>query len=234
MIIGLLAGLGLLVLSHVAPFPFLLDVTDTTVWRFPPSEPPTIYLTFDDGPNPEATPALLDTLKRHGAIATFFIIPKYLTVDTAPIVRRAFEEGHAIGIHSHTRTLMFKPPSALTAMLKKTAEEIEQFTGHAPCRVFRPHGGNRSVPMLMGASRAGYRVIGWGWMLWDFNWFRARNADDVVPRLADHASPGDIIVIHDGHHENPRADRQYAIETVDRLIPDLRARGFSFGRACEA
>ena len=82
--------------------------------------------------------------------------------------------------------------------------------------------------MIQGAGKAGYLVVGGGWMLWDFNWFRKRNADELVPRLADHASPGDIIVIHDGHHENPRSDRRYAIETVDRLIPKLREKGSSY------
>ena len=105
-------------------------------------------------------------------------------------------------------------------------------TGHQPCHAFRPHAGHRSVPMLLGAARAGYLVVGWGWLLWDFNWFRQRNADALVPRLAGHASDGDIIVIHDGHHVNPRADRQYAIDTVDRLIPELRAQGFQFGTIC--
>jgi peptidoglycan/xylan/chitin deacetylase (PgdA/CDA1 family) len=109
---------------------------------------------------------------------------------------------------------------------------MEQLTGHAPCRAFRPHGGNRSAPMIMGAARAGYTVVGWGWMLWDFNWFRERTADALVPRLAERASPGDIVVIHDGHHKDPRADRRYAVDTVDRLIPELRARGFALGTIC--
>ena len=109
---------------------------------------------------------------------------------------------------------------------------MERLTGYAPCRAFRPHAGHRSVPMLMGAARAGYRVVGWGWMLWDFNWFRSKTADALVPRLAGRASPGDIIVIHDGHHQDPRPDRQYAIDTVDRLVPELKARGFSFGTIC--
>ena len=86
--------------------------------------------------------------------------------------------------------------------------------------------------MLIGAARVGYTVVGWGWMLWDFNWFRAKTADALVPRLVAHASPGDILVIHDGHHENPRADRRYAVDTVDRLIPALKARGFPFGTIC--
>ena len=55
---------------------------------------------------------------------------------------------------------------------------------------------------------------------------------DIVPRLVDRASPGDIIVIHDGHHVNTRADREYAIETVDRLIPALRDKGYQFGVIC--
>src|SRR5687767_16008296 len=106
-------------------------------------DPPTVYLTFDDGPNPEATPALLDALARHDIKATFFIIDKHLTSDTAPIVRRAFEEGHAVALHSHTRTLMFKTPGGLASALTKAAARIEQLTGHTPCRAFRPHGGNQ-------------------------------------------------------------------------------------------
>ena len=231
-VLFLLAALGMAGLAHFAPFPFLLDITDRTVWRMPRTTPPTIYLTFDDGPNPAATPELLDVLARHQVPATFFIIDKHLTRDTAPIVRREFEEGHAVALHSHTRTLMFYNPVYFASTLQEAAARVEVMTGYPPCRAFRPHGGNRSVPMLMGAAKAGYHVIGWGWMLWDFNWFRERNPHDLVPRLVDRASPGDIIVIHDGHHVNPKADRRYAIDTVDRLIPELRSRGFQFGKIC--
>jgi peptidoglycan-N-acetylglucosamine deacetylase len=229
-----LAIAAVVVLVHTAPFPFLLDVTDRTIWRMPQDDPPTVYLTIDDGPNPTATEALLDVLSRHGAKATFFVIDKHLDEETAPIVRRAVAEGHAVGLHSHTRWLMLKTPGRLAKTLAQAADRMEALTGHRPCRAFRPHGGNRSAMLIAGAGRAGYQVIGWGWMLWDFNWFRARTADALVPRLADEASPGDIIVIHDGHHANRRADRRYAIETVDRLIPELRSRGFELGVICPA
>jgi len=228
----LLAALGALVLSHVTPFPFLLDATDDTVWRMPRGSVPTVYLTFDDGPNPSATPALLDVLARHGVTATFFVIDKHLTRETAPIVRRTFEEGHAVALHWHSRDLMFKSPTYVASALQEAAVRMELLTGHRACRAFRPHGGNRSIPMIAGAARAGYLVVGWSWMLWDFNWFRGRAADNLLPRLVDHASSGDVVVIHDGHHKDPRSDRRYAIETVDRLIPELRARGFEFGTIC--
>jgi peptidoglycan/xylan/chitin deacetylase (PgdA/CDA1 family) len=231
-VLALIVAAGAFVFAHFAPFPFLLDVTDETVWRMPRTAVPTVYLTFDDGPNPAATPDLLDVLARHGVTATFFVIDRHLTRETAPIVRRAFEDGHAVAIHWHSRTLMFRRAAYVASTLQEAAARLEVLTGHQPCRAFRPHAGNRSVPMIMGAGSAGYQVIGWGWMLWDFNWLRGRNADDLVPRLADHADDGDIIVIHDGHHKDPRADRRYAVETVDRLIPELRERGFGFGTIC--
>ena len=227
-----LVAAAIAVLAHTAPFPFLLDTTHRTTWRMPAGSPPTIYLTFDDGPNPTATPLLLDTLARHGVRGTFFIIDKHLTPDTAPIVRRAFDEGHAVALHSHTRALLFQTPGGFARTLSRAADRMQQLTGHAPCRAFRPHAGNRSVPMLLGAARAGYQVIGWGWMLWDFNWFRDRTPESLVPRLVDRASPGDIIVIHDGHHKDARADRRYAVDTVDRLVPELATRGFRFGTIC--
>jgi peptidoglycan/xylan/chitin deacetylase (PgdA/CDA1 family) len=227
-----IAVLGVVALAHTAPFAFLFDVTDQTIWRMPQTDPPTIYLTFDDGPNPTATADVLDTLARHDVKATFFVIDEHLTAETAPLVRRAFQEGHAVALHSSTRWLMFKTPARVAATLDAAAARMEQLTGYRPCRAFRPHGGNRSLPLIMGAARAGYRVVGWGWMLWDFNWFRRRTAGAIVPRLVKRASPGDIIVIHDGHHVDPRADRQYAVETVDQLIPQLRAKAFEFGTIC--
>lgn len=232
MFLPILAILGLAGLAHIAPFPFFLDVTRHTIWRMPRSAPPVVYLTFDDGPNPTATPQLLDALAAHQVSATFFVIDRHLTPETAPIVRRAFREGHAVSLHWHSRELMFAHPAAVASALQEAAARMELLTGYQPCRAFRPHAGHRSVTMIRGAARAGYLVVGWGWMLWDFNWFKERNADDLVPRLVRRASPGDIVVIHDGHHADPRADRGYAIETVDRLIPELRARGFQFGTIC--
>jgi peptidoglycan/xylan/chitin deacetylase (PgdA/CDA1 family) len=228
----LIAIVAAVVLAHTAPFPFLLDTTDRTVWRMPSSDPPTIYLTFDDGPNPTATPQLLDVLKEHGVSATFFVIDKHITAETVPILRRTFEDGHAVALHSHTRSLVFAGYAAVATTLQEASARIEVLTGYQPCRAFRPHAGNRSVTMLMGADRAGYKVVGWGWMLWDFNWFRKKTADALAPRFVSRASPGDIIVIHDGHHKDPRANRLYAVETVDRVIPELKAKGFRFGTIC--
>jgi peptidoglycan/xylan/chitin deacetylase (PgdA/CDA1 family) len=88
--------------------------------------------------------------------------------------------------------------------------------------------------MYAGLRRADYRLVGWGWFSWDFDWFRPRTADSIVARITRRASDGLVVVIHDGHHRNPRADRVYAVEATARLVPALRSRGFAFGTVCDA
>ena len=196
--------------------------------------PPEIYLTFDDGPNPTATPALLDVLRREGARATFFLIDRHVTEETAPIVRRMFEEGHGVALHSHTRALMFLPPEGLAQILRAAADRIERLAGQRPCRAFRPHAGWRGGQMYSGLARADYVLVGWGWMLWDWDWYRRPVPDRIASRIAERVSSGDIVVLHDGHHIDPRADRQHTIEAVARAVPDLKAKGFVFRTVCEA
>ena len=230
--------IGAIAAAHMVPFPFLLEAfrPSRSLWRVTPERgsPPTLYFTFDDGPNPAWTPPLLDALRDTGVRATFFLIDEHITSETAPIVRRMAEEGHAIGLHSGTRRLMVMSAEALAARLEAAAARIESITGRPPCRLFRPHAGWRSSSMYAGLERAGYRLAGWSWGMWDWDWWRAPRADRLVRKLIDKASPGDIIVIHDGHHVNPRADRRHAAETIRAVAPALRSRGFLFAPLCDS
>lgn len=235
MLVFLAVGLAAVFLSHAAPFPFLLDrfAPARSIWRMPPTDPPAVYFTFDDGPNPTATPALLDVLRAHGARATFFVIPGHVTTETAPILRRMAAEGHAIALHSATRALLLKEPDELAALLERQAADLARAAGVRPCRLFRPHAGWRSGRLYAGLARAGYTLAGWSWGLWDWNWFRRPEGPSLARRLLDRISAGDIVVIHDGHHRNPHADRRYAVEAMAALLPALAARGFRFERLCE-
>ncbi|HZB25219.1 MAG TPA: polysaccharide deacetylase family protein [Vicinamibacterales bacterium] len=227
---------GAAAFAHTAPFPFLLEAfrPARSLWRMPAQGgPPTIYLTFDDGPSARWTPPLLDALRDAGASATFFVIDEQITPATEAVLRRIAAEGHAIGLHSNTRRRMVDSPEQLARRLQTFAARITTLTGREPCRLFRPHAGWRSATMYDGLERAGYRLAGWSWGMWDFDWWRRPRAERVAPRLARKASAGDIIVIHDGHHKDPDADRRHAADTVRRLVPELAARGFAFGRLCE-
>jgi peptidoglycan-N-acetylglucosamine deacetylase len=228
---------GAALLSHMAPFPFVFEAfrPAKSVWRIDqkPGAAPTLYLTFDDGPNPDWTPPLLDALRDTDVRATFFLIGDHLTPATAPIVARMARDGHAIGLHSGTRRLMIERPEDLADELRRAADRIAAAAGVQPCRLFRPHAGWRSASMYEGLAAIDYRLAGWSWGMWDWDWWRKPQADRVAARLARKASPGDIIVIHDGHHINPRADRRYAGEAIRQLVPALRTRGYEFRPLCE-
>ncbi|MBI3492381.1 MAG: polysaccharide deacetylase family protein [Acidobacteria bacterium] len=226
---------GLVALAHTAPAPFLLDALagDRSVWHMPKRTPPTIYLTFDDGPNPTTTPDLLDVLAREQVHATFFLIDRHITDRTAPIVRRMFAEGHAVALHSHTRAYLLMSPDTFARTLTAAADHIERVAGERPCRAFRPHAGWRSWSMYAGLKRIDHRMVGWSWMLWDWNWFRKRTADSVMNRVSDRIGNGDIVVLHDGDESAPFKDQRHTVDATARLIPELRARGFEFGTVCE-
>jgi peptidoglycan/xylan/chitin deacetylase (PgdA/CDA1 family) len=226
-------GLGAMVLAHLAPFPFLHEAirTEGSLWHMP-ADPaaPAVYLTYDDGPNPSATPQLLEVLQREDVRATFFLIDAHLSPETAPIVRRMFADGHGVALHSDARWLMLHEPDDIAAVLREAASHIESLTGSPPCPLFRPHAGWRSTSMYAALDRMGYRLTGWSWGLWDWDWWRARDAVRLADRLARRVNAGDIIVMHDGHHADPLADRRYAVEATALLVPALRARGLGFGR----
>ena len=78
--------------------------------------------------------------------------------------------------------------------------------------------------MYEGLRSIDYTLVGWGWMLWDWNWLRARNAAHTFERLVRRVSDGD--------ESAPRRDQRHTVEATARLIPALRARGFNFGTVC--
>jgi peptidoglycan/xylan/chitin deacetylase (PgdA/CDA1 family) len=233
--IVMMIGAAIVALAHTAPAPFVLDLMagDRGVWHMPRGDPATIYLTYDDGPNPTTTPDLLDLLADEGVHATFFIIDRHLSEETAPIVRRMFADGHAVALHSAHKSYMFKSAAELVRTLNAAADRIERLAGARPCRAFRPRAGWRSGVMYEGLREIDYTLVGFGWMLWDAEVFRQRTSDRTVARLVPRARAGDIIVMHDGDDSAPRKDQRQTVESTARLIPELRARGFEFGTVCQ-
>jgi peptidoglycan/xylan/chitin deacetylase (PgdA/CDA1 family) len=183
--------------------------------------------------NPATTPGLLVLLARENVHATFFLIDRHITDETVPLVRRIFADGHAIGIHSHTRRYMLMSPAAFACTIAAAATRLEQLGGR-PCRAFRPHAGWRSAMMYAGLARLDYVLVGWGWMLWDFNWYQRRSGPATASRVLSRISSGDIVVMHDGDESAPFAPQPQTIEAAEHLIPALRDRGFAFGTICRS
>jgi peptidoglycan/xylan/chitin deacetylase (PgdA/CDA1 family) len=181
-------------------------------------------ITFDDGPNPHATPLILDVLKRERVHATFFVLGRH--ADRWPeLVRRMADEGHQLGNHGYWhRKLHRRTPWYVRDDLTRGAEAIERASGTRP-RLFRAPHGFRSPWVTPIARSLGERTVGWSLGVWD----SARpGADEIVRRTLAGMRAGSILLLHDGDGYDADGDRMQTAEALPRIIDGLRGRGFRF------
>lgn len=189
--------------------------------RSPNDHTNAVALTFDDGPWPGQTEAILDTLTHHGIRAAFFVIGRY--AERHPmLVARMHAEGHLIGNHTfdHSRLGMFHGLGYWVDQIRRTADVVHGITGCSPA-LFRPPMGFKS-PLVMRAARAcGTRVVTW-----------TRRAFDGVPVAPEtivarlgRARAGEILLLHDGR--DPASDRPLGATAaaLPAVIERVRARG---------
>lgn len=147
-------------------------------------------LTFDDGPDPVATPRILDLLERHGARGTFFMRGTAAAAHPE-IVRRAVAAGHAVGNHTWDHPSM---PNISRAERKAQLRKCSAALGAADNRLFRPPYGHQSPASRLDALLAGYRVIGWTGHAHDY---LDRTAQQITAGLDQKLAPGAILLMHD-------------------------------------
>jgi peptidoglycan/xylan/chitin deacetylase (PgdA/CDA1 family) len=184
-----------------------------------------IYLTFDDGPNERATPAILETLAGAGVRAAFFVVGDHVR-RFPDLARRVVSEGHMVGNHTHNHVkLHFESPRSIRHQLEVAHGAIEWATGLTP-RAFRAPHGYRS-PFLRGAARElGYTVFGWTFGVFD----TARpGVDEIRRRVTKRLRPGAIVLLHDGDGYDPEGDRMQTAHALPGIIEDAQACGYEFG-----
>jgi peptidoglycan/xylan/chitin deacetylase (PgdA/CDA1 family) len=170
-----------------------------------------IYLTFDDGPDREWTPRVLDLLAAAGARATFFVVGKLARANPA-MVRRAVAEGHAIGNHSwsHRHPWMVTCATARREV-RDGAAAIADIVGHAPAHYRPPHGRLRRCA-IEEARDSGQRVVLWNVSAID--WGPLGGAGRINARL-DAVRAADIVLMHDGGWGINRPDQ------LTRVLPSF-------------
>ncbi|PYP14256.1 MAG: polysaccharide deacetylase family protein [Gemmatimonadetes bacterium] len=188
-----------------------------------------IYLTFDDGPNERATPAILATLAAERVPAAFFMVGDHVRrfPDLAKEVRW---RGHMIGNHTYNHTkLHFFGPQRIRTQLKKTHDVIETATGVAP-RAFRAPHGYRSPFLNSRILEMSYTVFGWTFGVFD----TARPGAEVIRRrVHKRLKPGAIVLLHDGDGYDPKGDRMQTAEALPGIIEDARHAGYEFAPLSE-
>jgi len=195
--------------------------------------PGLLALTFDDGPDPRWTPAILDILKREQVPATFFIIGK--NGQAYPdLVRRIVNDGHELGNHTFTHPNLGEIPLSLTELeLNATQRLIESEVGRSTVLFRPPYFGDaeadkpQEVEPALVAQSLGYVMVG---VRIDPNdWQLPVTPDQIVLRTVDRATDkdpetrGEVILLHDAG-----GDRSATVAALPELIHELKARGFQF------
>ena len=183
-----------------------------------------VALTFDDGPNPDATPLILDTLREKKVRATFFILGSH--AERWPeLVRRISHEGHQIGNHGYFhRKLQFKSPFYVSRDIRLGIRAIKRAGAPAP-RYFRAPHGFRSPWTTPIASSYGERTVGWSLGVWDSD---RPGVDEIVKRTLEGVEPGSIILLHDGDGYNPDGDRTQTAAALPQIIDRLKEQDYEF------
>ncbi len=178
-----------------------------------------VSLTFDDGPDPVTTPAVLDVLAKYGLNAAFFCVGEK-AVKYPQIVRRIKDEGHIIANHSyhHFWWTNFLRLNGLTREMAETQEAIQDATGKTPA-FFRPPMGLTNPHIARALRHNGLTCVGWDVRAFD----TGRTNKQVIDTIARKTRDGSIILLHD----TARSAGEIT-ELLQGVITVLKNRGFSF------
>ena len=187
-----------------------------------------VALTFDDGPDPEATPRVLDLLDRHGANgsgparATFFCVGERVRRHpdlAAEIVRR----GHRVENHTHRHLKRFAVlgPRAMAREIDRAQGAIAEATGREP-RLVRPPAGFRNPFLEPLLARRGLWLVSWTRRAYDTV---RRDARRVAADLTRGLGAGEILLLHDGGSARTRCGRPVVLEALPRVLDRLAAAG---------
>lgn len=181
-------------------------------WRMDRQER-AVYLTFDDGPIPESTPFILQTLREFSIKATFFMVGD--NVRKYPdLYRQIVDEGHQVGNHTHNHISGFRHS------LHEYAYNVEKANAYIHSRLFRPPHGWMRLAQYALLSRK-YQVVMWDLVTRDYSkWVTSQG---IVKNVKRYARPGSIITFHDSLK---------SIEKLRIALPEciewLRGEGYSF------
>jgi peptidoglycan/xylan/chitin deacetylase (PgdA/CDA1 family) len=184
------------------------------------TDKPLVALTFDDGPRPEWTPMVLDTLDRYDVPATFFVVGQRLRAYASLLRGRIARHEVANHTWDHADLAQRSPAQAYDEM-SRAHDVIVAATGKAPTLV-RPPYGHLVGSTLMAAARLNYQVV-----LWSLQMVESRFPNDpagLARYIQQRIVPGTILLAHD----TGTTDRLVALRGLPDLITGLRERGYEF------
>ncbi|WP_354641292.1 bifunctional polysaccharide deacetylase/glycosyltransferase family 2 protein [Kitasatospora camelliae] len=202
----------------------LIDTSGSEPRTAAPAEK-TVALTFDDGPDPEWTPRILDTLRRHQVHATFFVVGTRVA-EHPELARRILAEGHQIGIHTFTHAdLSAAAPWRRTLELREAQLALAGATGTTSSLLRPPYSSTPDAvtdvdyEALRTAGQQGYLTV---LTTQDSEDWRRPGVEKIVADSTPQGTAGQVLLMHDSG-----GDRSQTLAALDRLLPDLKTRGFT-------
>ncbi|HEY9756624.1 MAG TPA: polysaccharide deacetylase family protein [Oculatellaceae cyanobacterium] len=181
----------------------------------------TLYLTFDDGPNPNTTPGLLEILKEENVPATFFLIGQQIARHKELAVQMV-QNGHQVGNHSYQHEFMpGMPLKRIQEEVDSTNSLLDEITNNSAPKLFRPPYGildNRTAQYL---KQAGMSIV--YWTIVPEDWQRV-GAARIVERVTKNLSAGSVIVLHEGS-----SIAEQTLTATREIIKRAKDRGYEFG-----
>lgn len=175
-----------------------------------------IALTFDDGPDPDVTPQILKTLKKHEAKATFFMLVN--SAEKYPkIAKQVANNGHEIANHTYTHVNLAKVKrSRIEKELAHAKEKLESIT-ERPVKLFRPPYGEYNQAVVEVAHNSEQHIIMWSVDPQDW---RHKNKNKIYQNIMQSSNPGSIVLMHDIH--------QATADALPKILKDLKEQGYEF------
>jgi peptidoglycan/xylan/chitin deacetylase (PgdA/CDA1 family) len=184
--------------------------------------PGTVALTFDDGPDPTWTPVILDILKEHGAVATFFVIGRKVDADP-DLARRIVAEGHSLQSHAYYHNALNRLSAASLAFhIDAASDAIYNATGTRPA-CLRPPAGKTSGLVAAVAAEHGHQIVLWtpAGNTGDY----AHHSRSVILSRAAAWEPGEITLMHSNWGWLYR-------DVLGTMLDELTDRGIGFSTIC--
>lgn len=160
------------------------------IWDMPLHEEPAVYITFDDGPHPVATPFALQQLAKYNALATFFCVGN--NVANHPVLyQQLLDGGHTTGNHTYDHLNGWKTGSS------EYLNNINRAGGYINSKLFRPPYGRIKLSQArkLFRSRVGWRIYMWDVLSGDFD--KTISPQQCLDHVLTHIKPGSIVVFHD-------------------------------------
>ena len=183
---------------------------------------PGVALTFDDGPHPQGTPAVLEVLREHGATATFFLAGEQV-VHRPALAAEIIAAGHRVELHCfrHRNHLRLRVADFLEDA-ERARVAIEEASGQA-IACFRPPYGIFSSATLRAVRRRGWRPVLWS--RWGRDWDRRASARSIARRASARIEAGDILLLHDADYYSARGSWVRTAAALPMILAELEARG---------